>query len=202
MKWRKLFDLVRTFSNQLLDSEDVKIMVNGKYYGTRRIGYSMGAGWFIEIAEDPSTSQYTLIETYSGVTDSITSFPTLEKARDAMNEIETFDENNDDVAIWHDGSICERKADCGTWIEEGDCGSYVLHNSDGEDILVQTDTDRPGLAMNLGWQPCHPETDGTVDCPVCGKTAGDLIEEATEFLDAHLGEKFDDPGYFDQEEEK
>ena len=202
MKYRGLLNLLKAWDDEGLDDADVVVMINGKLITVDKLTYSYCKGWYFEIPKQVKTSQYTLVETYAGVTDSITSFPTLEKARDAMNEIETFDENNDDVAIWHDGSICERKADCGTWIEEGDCGSYVLHNSDGEDILVQTDTDRPGLAMNLGWQPCHPETDGTVDCPVCGKTAGDLIEEATEFLDAHLGEKFDDPGYFDQEDEK
>jgi hypothetical protein len=63
-------------------------------------------------------------------------------------------------------------------------------------VLVQSDWDYPGLASNLGFVPC-PDcgfTDGTVDC--AHKTASQMIAEAQEFLDAHLGEPFENPGYF------
>lgn len=67
---------------------------------------------------------------------------------------------------------------------------------DERTVLVQTDWDYPGLASTFGWSPCHDETDGTVDCP-CGKTAGELIAEASQYLNEHCGEVVDDPGYFD-----
>jgi len=45
--------------------------------------------------------------------------------------------------------------------------------------------------------PCeHPNTDGTVDCNVCGVTTGEFIEGATKYLDDHIGEITEDPGYF------
>lgn len=61
-------------------------------------------------------------------------------------------------------------------------------------VLSQSDWDWPGLASCLGWQPCCDGTDGTVDCQ--HKTASEMIGEASEHLDAHLGEPFEDPGYF------
>ena len=63
-------------------------------------------------------------------------------------------------------------------------------------VLVQTDWDYPGLASNLGFVPCADcdGTDGTVDCE--HRTAGEMIAAASEYLDAHLGEVFEDPGYF------
>ncbi len=66
-------------------------------------------------------------------------------------------------------------------------------------VLVQSDWDWPSLASNFGWEPCHDETDGTIDCSVCGRTASDMIAEAGRLLNAHLGEPFDDPGYFEVE---
>ena len=42
----------------------------------------------------------------------------------------------------------------------------------------------------------HDGTDGTVACPDCGIGAGAFIGAAQEFLDDHIGESFDDPGYF------
>ena len=62
-------------------------------------------------------------------------------------------------------------------------------------VLSQSDYDWPLLAANLGYVACEcGETDGTVDCP--HRTAHEMIQEASEFLDRHLGEAFDDPGYF------
>jgi hypothetical protein len=80
-------------------------------------------------------------------------------------------------------------------------GCYIIRNLEtDEDLLVQSDYDFPGLAMKLGWTPCDclngSATDGTVDC-ACGRTATSMIASAAEFLDDHLDEPFDDPGYFD-----
>jgi len=74
-------------------------------------------------------------------------------------------------------------------------GCYEITSNTGESIFIQTDWDRPGLASNFGWAACGcGETDGTVDCP--HKTATEMIESATDWLDSHDGESFDDPGYF------
>lgn len=63
-------------------------------------------------------------------------------------------------------------------------------------VLVQSDWDFPSLAANLGFVPCSEcnSTDGTVDCE--HRTAGEMIEAAALYLDTHLGELFEDPGYF------
>ena len=42
----------------------------------------------------------------------------------------------------------------------------------------------------------HSNTDGTVRC-ACGIEAGDWIKAATDWLDAHDGESFDNTGYED-----
>jgi hypothetical protein len=65
-------------------------------------------------------------------------------------------------------------------------------------ILVDTDWGWPSLASALGWSPCHDSTDGTIDCDVCGNTASQLITSAGEWIDNHLGEIVDDPGYFSE----
>ena len=75
--------------------------------------------------------------------------------------------------------------------------------------LVQTDLDYPGLASTFGWFPkpgpnmhcVHAGTDGTIDCPTCGKPASEFIQEAAEYLDdcVAVGEVVEDPGYFDEE---
>ena len=80
-------------------------------------------------------------------------------------------------------------------LEAGDFGTYLLLADDGCDILIQTDWDYPGVASTFGWCPCDcGETDGTVDCP--HRTASDMISEAGEYLDDHIGNTVDDPGYF------
>ena len=95
-------------------------------------------------------------------------------------------------------------------------GEWNTHD-DCRTVLVQTDWDYPGLASNLGWSTrnvqsdpkprhwqtgeefvCeHDSTDGTVKCESCGVTVSEFIESAREFLDEHLGEEFEDPGYFE-----
>ena len=82
---------------------------------------------------------------------------------------------------------------------EADFGCYLLVADDGRDRLIQDDRDWPGLASSFGWQPCHRETDGTIDCPVCGRLCEDMIEDANEFLNKHVGDSIEDPGYFEQE---
>ena len=92
-------------------------------------------------------------------------------------------------------------------LERGDFGTYLLKpvmarvrgfrtDEMPEDILIQTDFDFPGTASTFGWSPCHRSTDGTVNCPDCGKTATEMISEAAEFLDKNIGAVADDPGYF------
>lgn len=45
--------------------------------------------------------------------------------------------------------------------------------------------------------PCdHDRTDGTIDCPDCGVTAGEFISAAADWLSENDGATADDPGYF------
>jgi hypothetical protein len=66
-----------------------------------------------------------------------------------------------------------------------------------ESVLFQTDYDFPGLARNLGWsgkvgrERCkHRGTDGTIDCPDCGRKAGAFIAAAAAWLDTQVGRTF------------
>ena len=82
-------------------------------------------------------------------------------------------------------------------LESGQFGwDYLLVNDEtGEDVLIQTDWDYPGVASSFGFVPCDcGETDGTVDCS--HKTASDMIQSAAAYLDENIGESVDDPGYF------
>lgn len=83
---------------------------------------------------------------------------------------------------------------------------FRLVGDSGADILIQTDTDFPGVAGLFGWRPrgplgceCYRETDGTTACPACGKSAADFISEASEHIEAVAGTgiRAEDPGYFD-----
>jgi hypothetical protein len=87
-------------------------------------------------------------------------------------------------------------------LESGDFGTYLIVDEEsGEDILIQTDWDYPGVASTFGWPGHeHGETDGTVKCPVCGAEPMDMINEAQEWLDDHIGETAEDPGYFGGDE--
>ena len=73
---------------------------------------------------------------------------------------------------------------------------YIIRNTETEEaILIETDWDYPGVASTFGWTPCECGfTDGTIDCE--HKTASEMIQEAQEWLDAHLYEEAEDPGYF------
>lgn len=90
-----------------------------------------------------------------------------------------------------------------------------LEATDGKSILFQTDWDWPAVAGLFGWSTEHTKrqstlefdsenditcpgsdaTDGTIDCPHCGKKAGAFITEAREWLDNHDGETCENPGY-------
>jgi hypothetical protein len=64
-------------------------------------------------------------------------------------------------------------------------------------VLFQADWDRPALASLYGWIPCcgTRHTDGTVDCPDCGATVGELLADAADYLDNHLGDILPDTTY-------
>lgn len=64
-------------------------------------------------------------------------------------------------------------------------GSYIVNGS-----LIQCDYDYPATVKSLGYglrrrgEKCaHRSTDGTVDCPDCGKTASQFIFESAQILD-------------------
>lgn len=70
-------------------------------------------------------------------------------------------------------------------------GSYLLTYRNGSTQLVQSDWDYPATARELGWngkigrERCeHRGTDGTVNCPDCGRTASDFIQAASDYLDS------------------
>jgi hypothetical protein len=86
-------------------------------------------------------------------------------------------------------------------ISRGECGTCRLKAEDGRDMLIQSDTEFPGIASTFGWTPCGcGATDGTVDC--AHRTASDMIAEAQKFLDDHIGDRADDPGYFEGDGEE
>ena len=74
-------------------------------------------------------------------------------------------------------------------LEQTDFGCYLIIDEDtGDDILYQSDWDRPALASMFGWEPCPfcRATDGTVDCE--HRHASAMIQSAGNFLDNHEGE--------------
>ena len=80
-------------------------------------------------------------------------------------------------------------------LKRGQSGTYELESESGESVLFQTDWDFPGTASSYGWQACEcGETDGTIDC--AHKTASEMIGQAADYLDEHIGDVIDDPGYF------
>jgi hypothetical protein len=95
-------------------------------------------------------------------------------------------------------------------------GAIKILSQDGRDLLVQSDWEFPGVAQTFGWSmvsvqapgrgygadyyrpACeHRHTDGTVDCPDCGISAGAFIASANTWLDEHDGAQVEDPGYFE-----
>ena len=77
---------------------------------------------------------------------------------------------------------------------------YQIYCVEDESLtqFVQSDWDYAGLASSMGWRACEcGRTDGTVDCKACGRDVGEMLAEAQEWIDDHLGEVFEDPGYFE-----
>lgn len=87
--------------------------------------------------------------------------------------------------------------------EDLGCYSVSQIRKNGKSIFIQSDRDFPVLASSFGWnmrgRKCkHEGTDGTVNCPDCGKTATEFINEAIRFLDDNDGKiMIDNYGYFD-----
>lgn len=69
---------------------------------------------------------------------------------------------------------------------------WVGSHPTGRTAYIQSDWDFPALAHDLGMAAHeHGETDGTVDCPVCGETVADMISAAIDWLDDHDGATVD-----------
>ena len=82
-------------------------------------------------------------------------------------------------------------------LDKGQFGwDYILTAENGKDYYVQTDNDYPGIAAHFGFVPCEhcQNTDGTIDC--AHHSAMDMISAAHDYLNDHIGESFEDPGYF------
>jgi hypothetical protein len=69
-------------------------------------------------------------------------------------------------------------------LERGDFGTYLIVNcATSEDILIQSDTDFPSLAIDFGL---------AIEEPLSIESIGKAID----YLDGHIGTTIDDPGYF------
>jgi len=80
-------------------------------------------------------------------------------------------------------------------LEAGRFGTYLVRADTGESLLIQFDWDFPGLAATFGWKPCFcGRTDGTIDC--AHQKVAAMLAAARTYLDRHLGDQADDPGYF------
>jgi len=86
-------------------------------------------------------------------------------------------------------------APCGFLIVKTDGDPYEEEDS----VLVDVDWDFPAIATRMGFfissdhEFCREDgcsTDGTVVCPVCGKTPSEFISEAYDFIVDHEGEEF------------
>lgn len=70
-----------------------------------------------------------------------------------------------------------------------DCGHVTDDEDEREDHCPHCDST---------YRNCdHTFTDGTVDCPDCGLTAGEFIGAAQDWLDDNDGATVEDPGYFE-----
>ena len=69
-------------------------------------------------------------------------------------------------------------------LEQGDFGTYLIVNcATSEDILIQSDTDFPSLAVDFGLAIEEPLTI-------------ESIGKAIDYLDDNIGTTIDDLGYF------
>ena len=77
-------------------------------------------------------------------------------------------------------------------------------------VAAHADEEYPDCEGCEHWQPlqgprcdaccAHDSTDGTVDCK-CGVKAMVFIQHAQAWLDEHVGDSVEDPGYFDGSDE-
>ncbi len=83
-------------------------------------------------------------------------------------------------------------------------GGLIIRSESGDEIFIASDFDFPGIATTFGWPgcPCGSRgTDGTIDCPDCGRTASTLLRRAARWIDDNWGLIVEDPGYFTDKEE-
>jgi len=86
-------------------------------------------------------------------------------------------------------------------LDDSSFGFYLILHDDGRDLIIESDAYYCGLAMTFGWSPCAKcrrsckgASDGTISCD--RRTAEKHIATAQEYLDAHIGKRVADPGYF------
>ena len=78
-------------------------------------------------------------------------------------------------------------------------GTVIVKAEDGQELFIQSDWDFAGIASTFGWPGCRcgsRGTDGTIDCPDCGRSASELITDAIHWIDNNWGLTAEDPGYF------
>lgn len=84
--------------------------------------------------------------------------------------------------------------------------AFQLVSDCGDTVLIQNDDARVGVAQAFGYQlrgpfgcECWRHTDGSEDCPECGKASTAFIGEASDHIEtvAATGIRARDPGYFD-----
>ncbi len=69
----------------------------------------------------------------------------------------------------------------GITLENGQFGwDFILKHDNGKTALIQTDWDYPGVARAFGWTGNDNE-----------------IEKAENYLGDHIGDRVEDPGYFE-----
>lgn len=80
-------------------------------------------------------------------------------------------------------------------LEKGDSNCYLLVDTNtGKDMLMQNEWDYSPIAICFGFVPC-PDCD--CDCDETdGTAARDLIVDARQYLDEHLGYEINDMGFF------
>jgi len=86
--------------------------------------------------------------------------------------------------------------------------AFRIVSDSGADHLVQGESGRVGIASDFGYRlrgpfgcKCSEHTDGSEDCPECGKAAADFAGEASDYLRALCGTgiRAEDAGYFESE---
>ena len=106
-----------------------------------------------------------------------------------------------------DGGECSRPDAYGCEslirLSTADLDGFEIATMAGDTLQVTDPEQFPGLAGHFGWLKdqipgdCrHDLTDGSADCPECGRTAVQFIASATRFLECSEGETIQDPGYF------